>query len=390
MLEVDPRDHVRVRSSNSLVSVGSVLFILCFAAVAGVAFFGTDLKAGLELIGLAHRPDYALAYRLLHVSPLPADEEAQPSIGRELTRLERDPCLGQAATALGEAADKAGEIRWAAEALAGWSASCEPDNAPQRRRAADLFIQLHDYARAELIVHGLIDQHPGVSDYWYLQGKAEAGLGEPDAALLSYANVIHLSGAPARIGQWVFTGMSDIYAAEHRFCEAMGPIQDYVSIDPGNRAEKMRELLQLYAKDGHCSAFASGSASFPVGGANVIRAQVLINNIPGTFVVDTGASFVTVDAAFAAKAHLAVAQQPRARSETANGGVYARLGTAATIKVGSAVARQVPVAILDKPIGGVDGLLGRSFLSRFDVVIDERRWTLRPRDEEPGRAAGAR
>ena len=379
-MEIDPRDRIGPRGSGGIVTLGSLLFVLFMAAIAAIAFFGTDLKAGLQQIGLAQRPDFSAVYRKLDVAPLPETAEADGTIARELERLSRDACLGQAATGVADAAVKAGEIRWAAEALAGWSAACGPDNARQLRRAGDLFPQLHDYSKAEAIAQGLVDAHPGQSDYWYLQGKAEFGLKQPDAALLSYANTIHLSPNPARVGPWVFTEMSDIYAAAHRPCEAMGPIQDYLSIDPARATnERMRNLLQLYAAQGKCPAFASGAASFPVAGGNVIQARVAINGVTGTFIVDTGASFVTVDAGFAARAHVAAAQAPRTRSETANGSVYTRLGTAGTVKVGSAEARQVPVAILDKPIGGADGLLGRSFLSRFEVTIGDKRWTLKPR-----------
>lgn len=377
-MEIDPRDRIGPRGSGGML--GLLLFVAFMAALGAIAFFGTDLKAGLQRIGLAGRPDFSVVYRKLNVAPLALATEAGGPVTRELARLARDPCLGQAATGLGEAVVKAGEIRWAAEALIGWASACGPDNARQLRRAADLFLQLHDYAKAEDIAHGLVDAHPGQPDYWYLQGKAEFGLKQPDAALLSYANTIHLSANPGRVGQWVFTEMSDTYAAAHRYCEAMGPIQDYISIDPARAAnDKMRNLLALYAKEGKCPAFASGTASFPVAGGNVIQARVAINGVPGTFIVDTGASFVTVDAAFAAKAHLSAAQAPPSRSETANGTIYTRLGTALTVKVGPAEARQVPVAILDKPMAGADGLLGRSFLSRFDVTIGEKRWTLKPR-----------
>lgn len=379
-LEIDPRDRIGPRGSGGMVSLASILFVMFMVAIGAIAFFGTDLRAGLQRLGLASRPDFTAVYRKLGVAPLPLTAEADGTVTPELDRLSRDICLGQAITRLAEAVAKAGEIRWAADALTGWAASCGPDNLRQLRQATDMFLQLHDYARAETIAHGLVDAHPGQSDYWYLQGKAEFGLKQPEAALLSFANTIHLSADPAHVGSWVFTEMSDTYAAEHRYCEAMGPIQDYVSIDPAERAtDKMRNLLALYAARGKCPAFASGAASLPVTSGNVIHAHVAINGVVGSFIVDTGASFVTVDATFAARAHLAATEAPRSRSETANGSVYTRLGTAATVKVGPAEARQVPVAILDKPMAGADGLLGRSFLSRFDVTIGDRRWTLKPR-----------
>ena len=273
--------------------------------------------------------------------------------------------------------ETAREERWAADALVGWAAQCGSDGAGALRQAASLFIGLHDDERAFAIVQGLNEAHPHVADYWYLKAKAEVGLGRVDDALLSYANTIHLEANPTRVGSWVFYEMSDLYAASKRFCEAIGPIQDYVSLDPARRnTGNAQRLMTDYASKGHCTAFASGGETFPVADANVIRVKVAINGVSGLFIVDTGASFVTVTSTFARRAHLESNGPARLLAVTANGAVYDRLTPAGSIKVGRVEAKQVPVAIQGSSMGSVDGLLGRSFLSRFDVTIAADHWSL--------------
>ena len=62
---------------------------------------------------------------------------------------------------------------------------------------------------------------------------------------------------------------------------------------------------------------------------------------------------------------------------TANGTAYDHLVPASSVKVGRVEAKQVPVAVQESGMGQIDGLLGRSFLSRFDVAIEGDHWSLR-------------
>jgi hypothetical protein len=363
---------------SGLISVA--LGALVFAATAGIAFFGSNLdtlKGELEQIGLVKRPDFTALYTRFGVPLLPARIEARTATQEALAKLTREPCDQHAIFALSKDVEAAHEERWAADALVGWSAHCGSDSAGALRQAASLFIGLHDDPRAFAIVKGLITAHPHVADYWYLKGKAEVGLGRVDDALLSYANTIHLEPNPTRVGSWVFYEMSDLYAASGHFCEAIGPIQDYVSLDAAARnTGNAQRLMTDYASKGHCTAFAAGSETFPVADANVIRTRVSINGVSGLFIVDTGASFVTVTSTFARKAHLDANGPAHLLAVTANGAVYDRLTPAGIIKVGRVEAKQVPVAIQDSSMGPIDGLLGRSFLSRFDVTIAANHWSL--------------
>ena len=380
-MQIEESDRIGRPPRRSSFDPTYLIFAIAILVIGGIAVFGwnTDtVKGELEAIGLLKRDDFGAVYKRLGVGPLDAVQEASTAIHASLAKLQREPCDPKAIFQLSKTVAKAGEERWAADALVHSAAACGPDTTGDLREAASLLLTLHDYPRAFEIAKGLTAAHPGVGGYWYVQAKAEVGLGRVDDALLSYANTIHLEASPRAVGSWVFFEMSDLYAASKHFCEAIGPIQDYVALDPATRnTGKAQRLMESYATEGHCSAFAAGSESFPVADANVIHARVAINGVTGTFIVDTGASFVAVTDSFAARAHLAGEAPAIVRSITANGAVYTKLVSAASVRVGRVEAKQVPVAILDKSMGPTDGLLGRSFLSRFDVTITSDHWTLR-------------
>ncbi|MDR3461172.1 MAG: retropepsin-like aspartic protease [Beijerinckiaceae bacterium] len=179
------------------------------------------------------------------------------------------------------------------------------------------------------------------------------------------------------MGQWVFTEMAEAYAADHRYCEAIGPLELYVSLDPATRdVPKIKKLIEDYSKQGKCTDFAKGGDSFPIVGTGLIPVRVSINGVMGNFLLDTGASFVTVTSGFAQRAGLSTTNSTITRSMTANGAVFDKIATARMITVGHARAHDVPVLVQDRPLDGQDGLLGRSFLTRFDVKISASRWEL--------------
>jgi clan AA aspartic protease (TIGR02281 family) len=101
---------------------------------------------------------------------------------------------------------------------------------------------------------------------------------------------------------------------------------------------------------------------------------VVINGVRGTFIMDTGATSVTMNGAFAEKAKVQIDQDSKVKMHTANGVVDGKRGRAATIQLRSLQAKDVVIVVQtggQTTYGeGVDGLLGMSFLSRFKVSID--------------------
>jgi clan AA aspartic protease (TIGR02281 family) len=164
-------------------------------------------------------------------------------------------------------------------------------------------------------------------------------------------------------------------------CDAITPIETFISFDPVNRrTSQSTRLIAEYASKGNCDLrYASGSAivsrlpSSGVPGTNTLVA--VINGTPGNFLLDTGATFVAVTPDFASKAKLKIETDTQLPIKTVGGITSADLGYARTVSVGKAEAQGVPVAVVRgamDPFGGqLDGLLGMSFLARFRVSLSQ-------------------
>jgi clan AA aspartic protease (TIGR02281 family) len=113
--------------------------------------------------------------------------------------------------------------------------------------------------------------------------------------------------------------------------------------------------------------------SFPQRGQNVVTVKAEINGVRGLFVLDTGATYVAMRSKFADRAKVSQVGASDITMATANGLTKAKLTKADKVTLGKLVATNGSVAVLDtdeKSYGaGVDGLLGMSFLSRFEVQI---------------------
>jgi clan AA aspartic protease (TIGR02281 family) len=110
----------------------------------------------------------------------------------------------------------------------------------------------------------------------------------------------------------------------------------------------------------------------------------------GRFLVDTGSSVVVVSPAFAARAGIKLRHADVLELETLGGRTRAPWGTVASLRVGGAEIRNSDV-VIHYPGGDIDGILGNSFLNRWDVSVDPDRQvlTLRPLSGSAGSAGSA-
>ena len=173
--------------------------------------------------------------------------------------------------------------------------------------------------------------------------------------------------------------MARSYEKIGRFCDAALVIESWVSLNPArNETSQTRAITATYMKQGACERPAAGGDEvFPVSRpSNQVKLPVAINRTHGIFILDTGATFLTLRKAFAQKAKVQVDEDSVVHMHTANGIVTAKRGRAATVQLRSLAAKDVPIVVQDDAKGsygeGVDGLLGMSFLSRFKVTVDAR------------------
>ena len=101
-----------------------------------------------------------------------------------------------------------------------------------------------------------------------------------------------------------------------------------------------------------------------------------VNGISLRFLVDTGASLVTLSAADARRAGISYLSAPKGLLQTANGVVPAYRVTLDTVTLGRITLHNVDGVVLENDRLGAVGLLGLSFLNRTEMRRDGDLMTL--------------
>jgi clan AA aspartic protease (TIGR02281 family) len=325
---------------------------------------------------LDENPDEVFATVYERLGALPVQAARDPFVWLRLEELKREPCDQKSIGDLAIMLDKLGFRRQAAEGLYKFVKDC---GAPVTalHRSIDLYLRLTDYPKAVEVADEFMRRAPSNREAHYLRGVALEGAGDYQRALADYSDAIELYGADKRtISSRVFLHMATAYAGLKRFCEAAAPINLWVSLDPATRdTSQSQKIIADYERQGSCVASTEAhNERFPLQGQKtVVTVKAEINGAKGVFILDTGASYVSVKSAFAERAKIALAGASEITLITANGQAKAKLAKADKVALGSLQATNVPVAVQsgdETGYGqGVDGLLGMSFLSRFEVQI---------------------
>lgn len=102
-----------------------------------------------------------------------------------------------------------------------------------------------------------------------------------------------------------------------------------------------------------------------------------INGREAKFLVDTGASLVSVSEAFAQKAFIHGGVPTTFK--TANGDRFGRVVDGVGVSIGPVSLTNVKVGVGISVSDENEALLGQSFLSKFDITISKNQMVLRPR-----------
>jgi clan AA aspartic protease (TIGR02281 family) len=321
---------------------------------------GADLAATMQRLSIK-------------LPPQVADSDA---VKRPLEELGRERCDQSAIGNLGTALEKAGYRREAAVAQLTFSQTCG-GHAASLRAAANVLLKLSDYPAAEAVASDLIKLEPYNSSGYYLRGFAYDRSGSPKKAIDDYITANELFGNKDKMPGTGYFGLARSYEKLGRYCDAITAIETWVALNPArNDTSQTRAMIADYTAKGKCEAATSGAeVVFPVARqGSTVKLPVTINGVRGNFILDTGATFVSLKNAFAQKAKVQVDQDSTVRLHTANGIAEGKRGRAETIQLRSLQAKDVPVVVQNDSQGtygeSVDGLLGMSFLSRFNLAID--------------------
>ena len=116
--------------------------------------------------------------------------------------------------------------------------------------------------------------------------------------------------------------------------------------------------------------------TIPIDPDGHFRLRGFINNQPALFLVDTGATYISVSDDFARRANLQAGSLVKLK--TANGVRAGQLVKGVTVIVGSFAVPAATVAVGTAGQGG-DVLLGQSFLRNFDITMNDRQMVIRTR-----------
>ena len=346
------------------------MFRLSVAALVLAASMGIANAGYLD-----ENPDEVFESVYERIGALPVQAARDAFVWLRLQELKREPCDQKSIGDLAEALDKLGYRREAAQSLYKFVLNCgAPANA--LHRSIEIYLKLTDYPKAVEVADEYVRRATSSDDAHYMRGVALEGAGDFKRALADYSDAVELFGADKKgISSRVFLRMAASYAALKRFCEATAPINLWVALEPATRdTTRTRKIIADYEQQGNCVSFTEPRKErFPVPAkGGVIRVKAEINGVRGLFILDTGASYVAIKSSFASQAKIPQEGISEITISTANGLTKARLSRADKVALGKLEAANVPVAVqADEKLHGlgVDGLLGMSFLSRFEVQM---------------------
>ena len=102
----------------------------------------------------------------------------------------------------------------------------------------------------------------------------------------------------------------------------------------------------------------------------------VVNGVSMQFLVDTGASVVTIGSDDARRARINYSTAPKGLMQTANGVVAAYRVTLDSVTLGGITLNQIEGVVMEGNSLGRHGLLGMSFLSRMDMKREGETMTL--------------
>jgi aspartyl protease family protein len=336
-----------------LGSVASLL--LAVAAIGGVAIYWSRAQRQRALEGAARSAFLPLDYA--------------KEIATLRANVAREPCDRSAIIRLGEALMSVGDARGTVERTSAFFRTC--GEFPRLRWLSyAAHKQLSEWDQAAAEATRLIESDPYDADYRGWRGVAYEQKGDFSRAAEDYQQALVLR--PGLVDLPI--NLANTYEKLGRPCDAVLPLAQAVFQHPHapNAAGVHARIAQLASSPACAWTVGEGHAKVKTKpGAGVVVVKVLINSrVTGEFIVDTGATLVVLSRAFAERAGISTRGAPSLLAQTANGVTSGALVALDRVDLQGVHAARVPATVVDN-LGGVDGLLGMSFLARFDLRHSE-------------------
>lgn len=286
--------------------------------------------------------------------------------------LEKEPCDRQKIVAFCDELITEGEPRYCLVRANRFFEKC--GDYPRLRWATySAHKRLSEWDKAIEEASKIIEAHPDDSDYRWWRGIAYESKGDWAQAAADYEQTIAIEPKKSSIPY----NLADMYRKLGRPCDAIFPLEQLIFYHPNNNDNARRRLTDLYDDPKCTERLGTGRAVIRIGtSARQVTSKVKINGSgTGEMAIDTGASTVVLSQAFADKIGVPYKKWLMQRVRLASGGKAVYAGYLDEVTLQGVTAKHVECAVIDG-MEGVDGLLGLSFLSRFEMKTDYDKGTL--------------
>ncbi|MEW5854589.1 MAG: retroviral-like aspartic protease family protein [Myxococcota bacterium] len=209
----------------------------------------------------------------------------------------------------------------------------------------------------------LIDDGPEDKDFRWWRGLAHEMKGDLTHAVVDYTQAQLLQPALSNIPFNLASALDQL----DRPCEALLPLELFLLHHDEHRDDE-RVAERMMRLEVRCpQRRAEGGAELGVDR----RVEATVGAARLKLVVDPVAPLVVLSGADAERAGVKLTDPTRYILRTSHGPVHAQRGVVERVATQGASATQVEVAVAETLPAGVEGLLGGSFLARYDVEHDE-------------------
>jgi clan AA aspartic protease (TIGR02281 family) len=284
--------------------------------------------------------------------------------------IEKEPCDREKIVSLADLMLSAGNHRGAIKTCEKFFEGCG-EHLRLRWITYGSYKRLSEYPAAIREVSKLIENYPDDKDYWWWRGIVYERSGDFEKAAFDFQQAIAIE---PRLDSIPFN-LASVYERLKRPCEALFPIEQYIHYHPEDRLDhKIQRQLARLRLAGKCDSQAGdGRAEIKFSpGASVITTRVKVNGQVGKFILDTGASYVTLSEKFAKSLGIKVEDSAKILVQTAGGIKTAHLTTIDSCELQGLTSQRLPAVIVDGMPDDIQGLLGLSFLARYTTKIDRQ------------------
>lgn len=343
-------------------------------------------KNGLVIVVLVVAALGGLGYALVSKAPsgetkaVDAGLDAGFDYGRHKTKikilrleLKRSPCERSKARELVRTLNQAGDYRGTIEFANDYLDRCEFYSRLLWNVSA-AHDELGEYQQSAEVITTLIEGRPHDSDFWWWRGERYQSLDEIDLADADYRQ--SMANKPNKFAARRYLPLM----GERTPCEVSSALQTMIEQRPSQVAQWMRDTLSDRYVSGNCDRM-KGAGKFEMevpDSAPAMIAEATINGQTGRFLIQQKSAFTILGRE--------LAERVDPSRTTIDVPVYAggkfmdgKRAILDTVSLGGASAPKVVGVIVDAVPGGVDGIIGASFLWRFKVEFLESKLTVEGR-----------